>query len=102
MKFNAYLHASLPLPSQRYPGKAASTRRWWLGWLQLLCAWLLCVLLCANVALVLAKELPGNEVRSAARKPVDCALAQGTPKPVVNHGAPARQERARTSRCRDV
>jgi hypothetical protein len=27
--------------------------RWWLGWLQLLCAWVLCMLLCANIALVL-------------------------------------------------
>jgi hypothetical protein len=33
---------------------APAPRRWWLGWVQLLCAWLLCMLLCANVALALA------------------------------------------------
>jgi len=38
-----------PPPRRRPP-----MRRWWLGWAQLLCAWVLCMLLCANIALVLA------------------------------------------------
>ena len=37
------------VPLRRQP-----LRRWWLGWAQLLCAWVLCMLLCANIALVLA------------------------------------------------
>ncbi|MDQ0589267.1 hypothetical protein [Variovorax paradoxus] len=62
MKLNA--HPSLPHQRQ-----AAPQRRWWLGWLQLLCAWLLCMLLCANVALALAEGLPQDQGRAAASKP---------------------------------
>ncbi|AGU51702.1 hypothetical protein VAPA_1c46340 [Variovorax paradoxus B4] len=68
MKLN--VHPSLP-----YQRRAAPQRRWWLGWLQLLCAWLLCMLLCANVALALAQGLPKQEATPvAARKAVDCSL----------------------------
>lgn len=68
MKLNA--QASLP-----YQRQAGPQRRWWLGWLQLFCAWLLCMLLCANVALVLAQGLPKHEAApAAARKAVDCGL----------------------------
>jgi hypothetical protein len=95
MKFNASLNAHLgayrPLP---YPGglrEAEPARRWWLGWLQLLCAWLLCMLLCANIALVLSKGLPADESRAVAKKPIGCALAAG-----------AQQERAGTPRCRGL
>ena len=67
------LNAQVFLPYQR---QAAPQRRWWLGWLQLFCAWLLCMLLCANVALVLAQGLPAQEAAPvAARKAVDCSLA---------------------------
>ncbi|WPH13318.1 hypothetical protein [Variovorax paradoxus] len=67
------LNAQASLPYQR---QAAPQRRWWLGWLQLFCAWLLCMLLCANVALVLAQGLPKHEAAPvAARKAVDCSLA---------------------------
>ena len=70
---------SLPLPTDASPALA---RRWWVGWFQLLCAWLLCMLLCANVALVLAKDQPREESeRPVARKPVDCAPAGGTAAP---------------------
>jgi hypothetical protein len=63
---------SLPLSAQASP---ATPRRWWLGWFQLFCAWLLCMLLCANVALVLAQDQPLQEPeRPVARKPADCAL----------------------------
>lgn len=82
MKLNA--QASLP-----YRREAAPQRRWWLGWLQLFCAWLLCMLLCANVALVLAQGLPKDEAApAAARKAVDCSLpVEATPAPAetVSH-----------------
>ncbi|WP_242630920.1 hypothetical protein [Variovorax paradoxus] len=99
MKFSAYL----PLPIQRYPAKAAApARRWWLGWLQLLGAWLLCMLLCANIALVLAKGLPMDDARQGARKPADCVAAEGLLKPVAALGGTATQEAARALRCRGV
>ena len=69
------LNAQTSLPYQR---QAAPQRRWWLGWLQLLCAWLLCMLLCANVALVLAQGLPKDEAAPVvARKAADCSLPVG-------------------------
>jgi hypothetical protein len=94
MKLNA--QASLP-----YQRQAAPQRRWWLGWLQLFCAWLLCMLLCANVALVLAQGLPKHEAApAAARKAVDCSLAGET----TGEAAPAPAETVshtlrRMSRC---
>ena len=67
------LNAQASLPYQR---QAAPQRRWWLGWLQLLCAWLLCMLLCANVALVLAQGLPKDEAAPVVvRKAADCSLS---------------------------
>ena len=47
MRWNALIH----MPYER---DVEAPRRWWLGWLQLLFAWVLCMLLCANIALVLA------------------------------------------------
>lgn len=49
-------------------------RRWWLGWLQLLCAWVLCMLLCANIALVLAQGLPEEAKEMTVGKPVGCMV----------------------------
>jgi hypothetical protein len=51
MRWNALIH----MPYER---DVEAPRRWWLGWLQLLFAWVLCMLLCANIALVLAEGLP--------------------------------------------
>jgi hypothetical protein len=99
MKFNAYL--SLPL--QRYPAQAAApARRWWLGWLQLLGAWLLCMLLCANIALVLAEGLPTDDARSGARNPTRCVVAEGILKPVAARDGTTPQESAPASRCSGV
>jgi hypothetical protein len=86
MKLSAYLS----LPYQRRMAQTAPARRWWLGWLQLLGAWLLCMLLCANIALVLAKGLPMDEARPAARKATGCVLAE-----------PLRKD-AQTPRCAGV
>ena len=96
MKFSAYL----PLPVQRYPAEAAApARRWWLGWLQLLGAWLLCMLLCANVALALAKGLPTDEARPAARKTSGCLQAERGNKAVARPGGSAVKEYTPTPRC---
>jgi hypothetical protein len=70
--------------------------RWWLGWLQLLCAWVVCMLLCANIALVFAEGLPQQHRKKNAvtsGKPVGCAVT-GSP---AQHG-PARVERAGPSK----
>jgi hypothetical protein len=97
MKFSAYL----PLPIQPHAAHAAApARRWWLGWLQLLGAWLLCMLLCANIALVLAKGIPMEEARPTGRKPTDCVAAEGILKPVAAHGESANREASRAQRCR--
>ena len=96
MKFCAYL----PLPVQRYPAEAAApARRWWLGWLQLLGAWLLCMLLCANVALALAKGLPTDEARPAARKTSGCLQAERGNKAVARPDGLAVKEYTRTPHC---
>ncbi len=64
-------------------------RRWWLGWLQLLCAWVLCMLLCANIALVFAEGLSQGTSHARSGKAVGCA-ATGSPA----HAGPQRAERA--------
>lgn len=63
--------------------------RWWLGWLQLLFAWVLCMLLCANIALAFAEGLPQSTKAVKSGKPVGCAVT-GSP---AQHG-PVRAERA--------
>jgi hypothetical protein len=75
------------------PRMQRQAKRWWLGWMQLLCAWVLCMLLCANIALVLAQGLPEG-AREQTRekssgKPVGCAVT-GSP---AQHG-PVQVERA--------
>lgn len=56
------------------PQQQSQQRRWWLGWLQLLCAWVLCMLLCANIALVLAQGLPEEAKEMTVGKPVGCMV----------------------------
>ena len=72
-------NASLPLSFGPKPTQPAA--RWWLAWLQLLFAWLLCMLLCANVALVLTKGWPQDEVRPQAKTQADCMHAEAAAKP---------------------
>jgi hypothetical protein len=95
MKFSAYVS----LPIQRHAADAAPARRWWLGWLQLLGAWLLCMLLCANIALVLSKGLPMDDARAGARKPTGCVAAAGLLKPVAALDGTAPPESAPAPRC---
>lgn len=58
-------------------------RRWWLGWLQLACAWVGCMLVCANAGLLLARGLDGDpDAAPAARRPVACAPAALVTSPV--------------------
>jgi len=94
MKLNA--QASLP-----YQRQAAPQRRWWLGWLQLFCAWLLCMLLCANVALVLAQGLPKDGAAPVvARKAADCSLlAEAARDAAAAHAESVLHTLRRMSRC---
>ncbi|WPG36919.1 hypothetical protein [Variovorax sp. EBFNA2] len=97
MRWNALVH--IPYESER----EVPPRRWWLGWLQLLCAWVLLMLLCANIALAFADNLPSPSGRSATRTyahpAVNCtsrdsAALQGT------HGAQAAgPAQVRAHRC---
>ncbi|KQX88968.1 hypothetical protein [Variovorax sp. Root473] len=81
MRWNALVH--IPYEAER----EVPPRRWWLGWLQLLCAWVLLMLLCANIALAFADNLPSPSGRGAARTyahqtmnctPSESATLQGT------------------------
>lgn len=71
MTWNTSTYASLEAEAAL---AMAPQRRWWLGWLQLLCAWVLCMLLCANIALVLAQGLP-----EGGRPTIKQATQQNTP-----------------------
>jgi len=74
-------------------------RRWWLGWLQLLCAWVVCMLLCANLALVLAKGLPEARSESTASRPATCAAADTASRRDANHERQADPAKGRIRRC---
>lgn len=97
MRWNALLHpgfeheaaASLPPLQPVHQPFHQPARRWWLGWLQLLCAWVVCMLLCVNIALVFAEGLPQATHGVKSGKPVGCA-ASGSPA----HQGPERAERA--------
>lgn len=90
MRWNALLHPSFeheaagPVQASQH-----TPRRWWLGWVQLLCAWVLCVVLCANIALVFAEGLPqwGSPIHSG--KAAGCAVTGSHA-----HTGPQRAERA--------
>lgn len=76
------LHLSLPHPMN---AEATSARRWWLGWAQLILVWVLCMLLCANVALALVESFGTDEppppettaTRFMPAQPADCAVFKG-------------------------
>lgn len=69
MRWNALIH----MPYER---DVEAPRRWWLGWLQLLFAWVLCMLLCANIALVLAEGLPAVRGEATVDRQAGCTAAQ--------------------------
>ena len=64
------LDALLHLPAQQ---EAAPARRWWTRWAQLLCAWVVCMLLCVNVAILLDRGFFGDDEPAQARRTVACA-----------------------------
>lgn len=69
MRWNALIH----MPYER---DVEAPRRWWLGWLQLLFAWVLCMLLCANIALVLAEGLPAVRGGATVDRQAGCTATQ--------------------------
>jgi len=79
--------------------KVAPPARWWLGWFQLLCAWLLCMLVCANLAMAMAKGWPQEERRPLAKTPADCALADASTRPGTRAGEAAAAKPRRLPRC---
>ena len=79
MRFNALLHSAFGYEAPATRQQPA--RRWWLGWLQLLCAWVLCMLLCANIALVFAQDLSGRKGEVSAGRPAGCAGTGKAPPP---------------------
>ncbi|WP_431510427.1 hypothetical protein [Variovorax sp. DAIF25] len=89
------LDALLHLPAQQ---EAAPARRWWTRWAQLLCAWVVCMLLCVNVAILLDRGLPGDgEPAQAAntRKTVACSTVV-LPTDIVSHRAATGSDRPLT------
>jgi len=79
--------------------EAAPPARWWLGWFQLLCAWLVCMLVCANLALAMAKGWPQEERRPMANTPGDCALADASTRPGTRAGEAVSAKPRRMPRC---
>ncbi|MDR6523550.1 MULTISPECIES: hypothetical protein [Variovorax] len=84
MRFNALLHSAFGYEAPATRQQPA--RRWWLGWLQLLCAWVLCMLLCANIALVFAQDLSGRKGEVSAGRPAGCAVTGSAAQPVPVNG----------------
>jgi len=97
MRLNALLHTAFgyEAPVKRQP----VARHWWLGWLQLLCAWVLCMLLCANIALVFAQDLSGRTGEARAGRPAGCAVTGSAAQPVPVHGIRADVARGQRLPC---
>jgi hypothetical protein len=97
MRLNALLHSAFgyEAPIQRQP----AARHWWLGWLQLLCAWVLCMLLCANIALVFAQDLSGQKGEARAGRPAGCAVTGSAAQPEPVHGIRADIARGQKLSC---
>lgn len=97
MRWNALVH--IPYESER----EVPPRRWWLGWLQLLCAWVLLMLLCANIALVFAEGLPGSSGRTAthshAHKTMNCTLRENAAQQGTRGTETTSPAQVRTHRC---
>lgn len=97
MRWNALVH--IPYESER----EAPPRRWWLGWLQLLCAWVLLMLLCANIALAFADNLPFPSGRSAThsstQRTMNCTLRESTAPQGTHDAQAAGPAQVRAHRC---
>lgn len=93
MRWNALLHSP-------YEHEAsAAPRRWWLGWLQLLCAWVLCMLLCANIALVFAEGLPYQAKAARSGSPAGCAVTGSAAQPGPEQSVKAIPSKVRMPVC---
>ena len=93
MRWNALLHSP-------YDHEApAAPRRWWLGWLQLLCAWVLCMLLCANIALVFAEGLPHQTKAVTSGSPAGCAVTGRAAQPGPEQPVKANPSKVRVPVC---
>ena len=79
--------------------EAPASRRWWLGWLQLLCAWVLCMLLCANIALVFAEGLPVHTKAVTSGSPAGCAVKVSAAQPGPEHSGNAGLAKGRVLVC---
>ena len=97
MRWNALLHS--PFFDHEPRLRREPSRRWWLGWLQLLCAWVLCMLLCANIALVFAQGLPGQTGEARAGRPGGWAGTGGAAQPEPVHGIRADVTRGQKLSC---
>ncbi|MBJ2157090.1 hypothetical protein JC881_15000 [Variovorax sp. IB41] len=92
MRWNALIH----MPYER---DVEAPRRWWLGWLQLLFAWVLCMLLCANIALVLAEGLPAVRGEATVDRQAGCTTAQTTFQRDMGTERQVEAAKARAPRC---
>ena len=92
MRWNALIH----MPYER---NVEPPRRWWLGWLQLLFAWVLCMLLCANIALVLAGGLPGARGEATIDRQAGCTAAQTMVQRDSKHETKVDPTKGRAPRC---
>ena len=92
MRWNALIH----MPYER---NVEPPRRWWLGWLQLLFAWVLCMLLCANIALVLAEGLPGARGEATIDRQAGCTAAQTMVQRNSKHETQVDPTKGRAPRC---
>lgn len=92
MRWNALIH----MPYEREP---EAPRRWWLGWLQLLFAWVVCMLLCANIALVLAEGLPAVRGAATVDRQAGCTAAESTWKRDAKNDRQADAAKVRSPRC---
>lgn len=92
MRWNTLIH----MPYER---DVEAPRRWWMGWVQLLFAWVLCMLLCANIALVLAEGLPAVRGEATVDRQVDCTTSAFIATRDAKHEKQVDPMKGRAPRC---